>query len=113
MGIDYTNMIYLINEMSKMSFLYMLRYDIKVTYLLTWGLGVKESFVGGWTLILTFSDSIHHHRQHPHCAAIVPRGGAKSQHAASTSAYLALSSARWYPTSNRLVLFSTVSPAFF
>ena len=56
----------------------MLRYDIKVTYFVTWGLGIKESFVGGWTLILTFSDAIHHHRQHPHCSAIVPRGGAKA-----------------------------------
>ena len=49
----------------------------------------------------------HHH----HCAAIVSHGWAKAS-AASTSAYLALSSARWYPPSSRLVHFSNVSPVF-
>ena len=40
--------------------------------------------------------------------------GQRLQHAASTSAYLALSCARWYPSSSsHLVHMSTVSPDFF
>ena len=41
-----------------------------------------------------------------------PVVGRRPQHAASTSAYVALSSARWYPSSSRLVRLSAVSPAF-
>ena len=54
----------------------------------------------------------HHHHLH-YCAAVVSRSWAKaSQHAASTSAYLALSSVRWYPSSRRLVRLSVVLPVF-
>ena len=53
------------------------------------------------------SKTCHHH--HHHCAAIVSRGWAKD---ASIFAYLALSSARWYPSNGRLVRLSTVSPVF-
>ena len=41
-----------------------------------------------------------------------PVVGRRPQHAASTSAYLALSSARWYLSSCRLVRLFTVSPVF-
>ena len=44
-----------------------------------------------------------------HC---VPSLGEGPQHTAFTSAYLALSSARWYPSSSRLVRISIVSPVF-
>ena len=43
------------------------------------------------------------------CTCLV---GRRPQHTASTSAYLALTSARWYPSSSRLVRLSTVSPVF-
>ena len=45
-------------------------------------------------------------------AAIAPLGGRRPQHAVSMSAYLALSSARWYPSSSFLVHLSIVSPSF-
>ena len=45
---------------------------------------------------------------HIWCPVVVRR----PQYAASTSAYLALSSARWYPSSSRLVRLSNVSPVF-
>ena len=48
----------------------------------------------------------YHHHHHHHCAAIGTYG------AASTSAYLALSSARWYPFSSRLVRLSSSSTSF-
>ena len=47
---------------------------------------------------------------HHHCAAMMSHGWVKAQHAASISAYLALSSARWYPSSSRLVHLSIISP---
>ena len=51
----------------------------------------------------------HHHHHYHHCATRLSRGWAKAS-ACSASAYLAI--ARWYPSSNRLVLLSTVSAAF-
>ena len=44
----------------------------------------------------------------PQCPVVERR----PQHCASTSACLALSSARWYPSSSGLVRLSTVSPVF-
>ena len=44
----------------------------------------------------------------PECPVV----GRRPQHAASTSACLVLSSARWFPSSSRLVRLSNVSPVF-
>ena len=41
-----------------------------------------------------------------------PVVGWRPQHAASTSAHLVLSSARWYPSSSHLVRLSNISPVF-
>ena len=51
----------------------------------------------------------HHHHHHHRCEVTVSSGWAK---AASTPAYLVLTSARWHPSSSRLVRLSTVSPTF-
>ena len=50
-------------------------------------------------------ETTYHCICHPHCAAIV-------SHAASKSPWLALSYARWCPSSSRLVRLSSISPVF-
>ena len=79
-------------------------------------LDIMRSIVGGpcsWPHEVKYPEPTHHH--HHHWFIVQPQRPMverRPPHAASTSSYLALSSARWYPSSSRLVRLSNVSPVF-